>query len=94
MKSDCNETLRELDRFLDHEVSDEARAHIMGHLDGCGDCLQAYEFHHELRAAIQRKCLNDEMPPDLVERLRQCLSGADLLGDPGRAPGGAPEPLG
>jgi mycothiol system anti-sigma-R factor len=74
MSADCNETLRELDRFLDEEISDEARQHIHGHLEGCSDCLQAYEFHAELRAAIARKCLNDEMPPQLMDRLRHCLT--------------------
>ncbi len=74
MSADCNETLKELDRFLDEEISDEARQHIHGHLEGCGDCLQAYEFHAELRAAIARKCLSDEMPDGLMDRLQQCLS--------------------
>ena len=36
---DSNETLRELDTFLDGELADETRAAIQSHLGGCMDCL-------------------------------------------------------
>lgn len=78
--ADCNETIRELDAFLDGELSDDARGSIHGHLDGCVDCLQAYDFHAELRKVIQDKCNNDEMPPGLLERIERCLQ-TDLDGD-------------
>ena len=32
---DCNETLRELETFLDGELTDAALADIRAHLDGC-----------------------------------------------------------
>ena len=47
--ADCNETLRELEAFLDGELSEEARDVIHAHLGGCTDCLQAFDFHAELR---------------------------------------------
>ena len=78
--ADCNETIRELDAFLDGELPDEIRAHIHVHLDSCLDCLQAFDFHAELKQAIRRKCTNDEMPAGLVDRIANCLD-ADLLAD-------------
>ena len=72
--ADCNETLRELHAFLDGELSEEAHAHIHVHLDGCTDCLQAFDFHAELKMAIRRKCSNDEMPAGLLQRLETCLN--------------------
>ena len=78
--SDCNETLRELHAFLDGELSEEARSHIHVHLDGCVDCLQAFDFHAELKMAIRRKCTSDEMPPGLMQRIEMCFN-ADLDDD-------------
>lgn len=78
--ADCKETLRELETFLDGELSDDARHAIESHLGGCTDCLQAFDFHAELKTVIHAKCASDEMPPGLIARLEECL-GADLDGD-------------
>ncbi|MDJ0767419.1 MAG: zf-HC2 domain-containing protein [Ilumatobacter sp.] len=78
--ADCNETIRELDAFLDGELSADVRVHIHEHLDGCVDCLQAFDFHAELKQAIRRKCSSDEMPPGLLGRIERCFD-ADLDGD-------------
>jgi mycothiol system anti-sigma-R factor len=78
--SDCNETLRELETFLDGEIDDATRAGIQQHLGGCQDCLQAFDFHAELRTVISAKCQNDEMPADLLSRIERCL-GEDFDGD-------------
>ena len=53
---------------------------IRHHLDGCVDCLQAFDFHAELKLVIAQKCQNDEMPPDLLSRIEQCLD-TDFDGD-------------
>lgn len=78
--SDCNETLRELHAFLDDELSGEARHAIESHLGGCMDCLQAYDFHAELKVVVAQKCQSDEMPEGLLSRLEMCF-GEDLDGD-------------
>jgi mycothiol system anti-sigma-R factor len=78
--ADCNETIRELDAYLDGELSDAARTHIRGHLDDCMDCLQAFDFQAELKAAIRRKCSNDELPPGLIDRIERCFD-EDFDGD-------------
>jgi mycothiol system anti-sigma-R factor len=78
--ADCSDTLRALQTFLDGELSDDAQEGIRHHLDGCLDCLQAYDFHAELKTVIATKCHNDEMPPDLLARIEQCF-GEDLDGD-------------
>jgi mycothiol system anti-sigma-R factor len=77
---DCKETLRELETFLDGELSEQARHTIQSHLGGCMDCLQAFDFHAELKTVIAAKCQSDEMPPGLLSRIEECL-GADLDGD-------------
>lgn len=70
---DCNDTLRELELFLDQELSESARLEIHGHLEGCPDCLQAFDFHAELRTVIAAKCRNDEMPPGLMRKIANCF---------------------
>jgi mycothiol system anti-sigma-R factor len=71
--SDCNETLRELEQFLDDELSDADREAIHAHLGGCEHCLEAFDFHAELRQVIAHKCRNDELPPGLLTRIEQCF---------------------
>ena len=78
--ADCNETLRELERFLDQELSETSRLEIHQHLDGCPDCLQAFDFHAELKIVIATKCHNDEMPPGLMVKIARCF-GEDFTGD-------------
>ena len=78
--ADCKQTIRELDAFLDDELSDVVRGHIHQHLDGCLDCLQAFDFQAELKLAIRRKCSNDEMPEGLLARIEMCFN-EDFDGD-------------
>ncbi len=78
--ADCNETLRELETFLDGELTESTSHAIKAHLDGCVDCLQAFDFHAELRIVIAEKCLNDEMPSGLLSKIELCF-GEDLDGD-------------
>jgi mycothiol system anti-sigma-R factor len=81
--ADCNETLRELHAFLDDELPAETRAHIHVHLGDCVDCLQAFDFHAELKMAIRRKCTTDEMPEGLLARIETCFDfdGDGRIGD-------------
>ncbi len=71
--ADCNETLRELEQFLDQELTEHARDTIHSHLEGCPDCLQAFDFHAELRTVIATKCHSDQMPPGLMDKIAQCF---------------------
>lgn len=76
----CADAIRELDAFLDDELSDGAREHIHTHLGTCMDCLQAYDFQAELKAAIRRKCSDDEMPAGLLAKIEMCFN-EDFDGD-------------
>ena len=93
--ADCNETLRELDAFLDSELAEHTRLAIRAHLDGCPDCLQAFDFHAELKIVVRQKCRTDEMPSGLLAKLEACFGGVDELdaddrrGGRGRSGGGA-----
>lgn len=79
--ADCNETLRELEAFLDKELSPDTQTALRAHLEGCPDCLQAFDFHAELKIVVAQKCHNDEMPPGLMDKIKSCFGddeGAEL----------------
>jgi mycothiol system anti-sigma-R factor len=71
--ADCTETMRELELFLDGELSPEECAHVASHLEECLECFHAFDFQAELKAVIAAKGCNDAMPPGLLDRIRQCL---------------------
>lgn len=89
--ANCNETIRELDAFLDGELPTDVREHIHEHLDQCLDCLQAFDFQAELKQAIRRKCQNDELPPGLLGRIEMCFD-EDFDGDGIIGPADDPAP--
>ena len=78
---DCNETLRELETFLDGELTPDVLAEMRAHLGDCPSCLEAFDFHAELKAVIAQKCRNDTLPPALATRIRACF-GEDTAPPP------------
>ena len=78
--ADCQETLNELESYLDSELAEGRVAEIISHLKGCTDCQGAYEFHADLRTAIKTKAQKEELPDGFLDRLRDCL-GDDVLGN-------------
>jgi mycothiol system anti-sigma-R factor len=77
---DCRETLKELELFLDAELTSDAHAAIRVHLDTCPDCCSAFDFHAELKQVISKKCQENEMPADLLSRIEKCFD-TDFDGD-------------
>ena len=73
---DCNEALRELYSFLDGHLTVERRTVIAQHLDGCHDCLEAYDFEAELKQVIAQRC-REEVPQDLLDRIAAALREQD-----------------
>jgi predicted anti-sigma-YlaC factor YlaD len=76
--ADCQETLKELERFIDAEMAQFEAEEVVSHLKICTDCQGAFEFHAELRQAIRVKATRDELPAGFTERLMQCF-GDDIL---------------
>ena len=72
-RADCAEAVERLYTFLDGELTFERRVLIQRHLDACHDCIEAYEFEAELRAAISRGC-RERVPESLRIRIYQAIA--------------------
>lgn len=79
---DCRQALAELFSYLDGEIGDDERVQVSHHLDRCSDCLETFEFHHELRALVAQRC-RTEAPDSLKDRI---LGAIAELGEAGSRP--------
>ena len=74
---DCERALREVESFLDGEVDPGVRASVEAHLSACNPCMQRAEFRRHLKDLIATKCGSDQMPIELMERVRSMLDARD-----------------
>lgn len=75
----CDDAIAELYAYLDGELTEERRALIAAHLDGCGPCGRASHFEAELRVVIQDRC-QERVPAELVARVVDALEHGDADG--------------
>jgi anti-sigma factor (TIGR02949 family) len=68
----CDEALRLLAAFLDHELYFDEREGIERHLEICRSCFSRAEFERRLRGEIARLG-REEVPPGFEERVRRLL---------------------
>lgn len=73
---DCKAAVEELYQYLDGELTSEKRTSITAHLDACAPCLDAFEFHHELKVVVSQKC-RTALPPGLRDRVFDALRALD-----------------
>jgi mycothiol system anti-sigma-R factor len=71
--SECQDALHELYGYLDGELTDDRRAAIHRHLDGCQPCAEPYDFEAELREVVRRKC-QEQVPDSLMAKVRDALA--------------------
>jgi len=70
---DCEQVLREIEFYLDGELEGPALLEIRQHLEMCGPCMDRSEFKRRLKELLSAKCGCDEVPPDLVAKVRAML---------------------
>jgi len=72
---DCDEVLREVEAFLDHELPQERSEVIAVHLRTCSPCARRADFQQRLRAIVARKCVLDraQIPETLAIRIRMVI---------------------
>ena len=82
----CDEALRALAAFLDHELHADAREGIERHLEVCRSCFSRAEFERRLKGEISRLG-RDEIPPSFEQRVRRLLGSFGVLPAGDRADG-------
>jgi mycothiol system anti-sigma-R factor len=70
---ECEEALREIERFLDGELEPGLRAVVASHLSSCTPCTERAEFRRHVKELIASKCSKDAMPNDLLARVKSLL---------------------
>lgn len=70
----CEEAVRRLAAYLDHELDDSERAALSRHLATCRSCCSRAEFEKRLRARVS-ELRRLHLDPDFEERVKTLLSG-------------------
>jgi mycothiol system anti-sigma-R factor len=71
---DCDEVLREVEAYLDHELPSDRTEFIAVHLRTCSPCARRADFQQRLRAIIARKCAVEQaVPESLVVKIRMVI---------------------
>jgi mycothiol system anti-sigma-R factor len=70
---ECEETLREIERFLDGELEPGLRAVIALHISTCNPCTERAEFRQHVKELIASKCVGDAVPADLLARVKALI---------------------
>ena len=73
----CQETLEEIERFLDGELDLTVQTRIEHHLSDCNPCMQRAEFRRHLKVMVSEKCTERSAPPELSDRIRGLIRGID-----------------
>jgi anti-sigma factor (TIGR02949 family) len=68
----CEEVIKQLMAYLDHEVDSEAAANIEHHLEVCRGCFSRAEFERHLREHV-RAAGAQRAPDSLRMRIKQII---------------------
>ena len=71
--TDCEHVLQQIELYLDGELVERLRIEVERHLGGCGSCSGHAAFQERLKDVLRSKCGCDEIPAELVERLRASI---------------------
>jgi anti-sigma factor (TIGR02949 family) len=73
-ETDCDEVLRDLEAYLDGELTGERAALVEVHLQSCSPCFAHGEFRRRVQVIIRSKCGRAvEPPPHLADRVRRAI---------------------
>jgi len=75
---ECEEVLRRLWEYLDHELAPEEAGAVRAHLGQCGCCYQDFCCDRAFLELLARQRARCSAPPALVARVRTCLGLGSL----------------
>jgi anti-sigma factor (TIGR02949 family) len=71
---DCEQALRQIFQYLDHELGAHEHAEMEKHLRVCKSCFSRAEFERRLQSRLG-ELIEQEASPTLRERLQRLLTG-------------------
>ena len=69
----CEEAVKRLNEYLDHEMTPEERGVVLKHLEICRPCLKRFSFEQALVISLRQKVAVLCMPEALRAKLRVLL---------------------
>ena len=70
---DCEQALKEIERYLDGELEGPLVAEIREHLWACDPCMNRSEFRRKLKELTAAKCGCEQVPAQLRLRIETLL---------------------
>jgi mycothiol system anti-sigma-R factor len=70
LNDECRQVLEQVELYLDGELGPDLRARIDEHLGKCSPCMDHSDFQRHLKELLRAKCGCDQVPGDLLERIR------------------------
>jgi mycothiol system anti-sigma-R factor len=80
--TDCEHVLRQIELYLDGELIGVERVEIERHLGECSPCSGHSEFQRHLKEMLRAKCGCNEVPDELLERIRSLTVTVHEHGEP------------
>jgi mycothiol system anti-sigma-R factor len=68
----CEDAVKSLFEYLDHQLGDEERQAMDAHLHKCRSCFSRAEFEKRLKAKLAQSG-KEEAPAELKQRIRKIL---------------------
>jgi len=75
--TDCQETLRDVARYLDGELDPTLHVRVEEHLIGCSPCMHRAEFRRQLKILVSRKCTQSQVPAAVEGRILRMIRELD-----------------
>ena len=72
--TDCERVLKQIELYLDGELVGVERVEIERHLGECSPCSGHSEFQRRLKEMLRAKCGCNDVPAELLERVRAMVS--------------------
>jgi len=69
----CEEAVKRLNDYLDHEMTDTERVVVLKHLEICRPCLRRFTFEQTLVLSLRQKVGLLCVPPTVREKLSALL---------------------
>lgn len=69
----CEEAIKRLNEYLDHELSESERTVVLRHLEICKPCLKRFSFEQTLMVSIRAKLNILCTPAPLKDKLRDLI---------------------